>query len=157
MLVTDSISVLNRLLAILRSSFPQYLRFSRPFVPPKRRDALERLFAIAAAEDDLAERVGEVIVKAEVVPDPGEFPMEFTDTHDLGIDYIIREAVGYQRQDIAALESLAALSDLSPAAHALINEALELAKRHLQSLEELQSQPGGTTIVRNGAPAYKND
>jgi hypothetical protein len=157
MVSAESVAVLNRVLAILRSSFPQYLRYARPYVPASRRDALQRIHHIAAAEDALAERVAGLVVEAEVVPDPGEFPMEFTDAHDLGLDYIIREAVGYQKQDIAALEELSKAANLGSAAGPLVAEALNMAREHLQVLEELQAQPGASTIVRDGAPAYEND
>ena len=58
------------------------------------------------------------IVDSGGLPDNGEFPMEFTDTHDLAIDYLMQEAIGYQRQDIADLEAVAATPNLSPAAAA---------------------------------------
>jgi len=153
----DTITVLNRVLALLRKSFPQYLRYSRPYIPPKYAAAWETLADVAAAEDALADRVAELVIAAGALPDSGEFATEFTDTHDLGIDYLIREAIGYQQQDIAELESLSAATDLTPAAGSLVSEALGLAKGHLESLQELKPQLGASTIVRNGAPAYKND
>lgn len=158
MLAPDTTAVLNRTLAILRQSFPQYLRYARPYIPPNRAAAMEMIRDVAAGQDTLAERIGEQIVAAGAVPQPGDFPMEFTDTHDLGIDYLIRESIGYQRQDIAELETLAAPPDLPPTVHALVSETLGLARGHLDSLKELQSQPGSSTIVRNGGePAYDND
>ncbi len=32
----DTIHVLNRVLEILERSFPQYLRYARPYIPPGR-------------------------------------------------------------------------------------------------------------------------
>lgn len=153
----DSTTVLNHLLGLLRQSFAQYLRFARPYIPRQKSSVWATITDIAAAQDALAERVGEQLVAAGARPNAGEFPMEFTDAHDLGVDYLIREAIGYQKQDIAELESLAATPGLSPAAQSLVSEAVGLAKGHLESLQELQPQIAPSTIVRNGEPAYKND
>jgi hypothetical protein len=61
--------------------------------------------------------------------------MDFTDTHDLSIDYMLREATGYGRQDVATLEAAAATKNMTPHAEPLVNEALQMAKRHLATLE----------------------
>ena len=153
----DSTTVLNHVLGLLRKSFPQYVRYARPYIPPKSAGARETFADIAAAQDDLAERVGEQVIAAGALPSSGKFPTEFTDTHDLGMDYLIREAIGYQQQDIAELEKCANTPGLSPAAQSLVSEALGLAKGHLESLQELQPQTAPSTIVRNGEPAYQND
>jgi hypothetical protein len=137
MLTADTVAVLNRVLAILRRSFVQYVRYSRPYIPRSRARAMETLNRIAAEQDALAERVVDEIIDSAGLPDYGEFPMEFTDTHDLGIDYLIREAVGYQRQDIADLDAIAATPNLSPPAKSLVSESVAMAKRHLAALEEL--------------------
>jgi hypothetical protein len=137
MLTADAVANLNRMLAILRRSFPQYVRYSRPYIPPNRARAMETLNSIATEQDALAERVVDEIIDSAGLPDYGEFPMEFTDTHDLGIDYLIREAVGYQRQDIAGLDAIAATPNLSPPAKSLVSESVAMAKRHLAALEEL--------------------
>jgi hypothetical protein len=63
--------------------------------------------------------------------------MEFTDTHDLSIDYMLREAVGYGQQDVANLEPVAKLTNLAPHAEPLVAEAFNMAKRHLATLEGL--------------------
>jgi hypothetical protein len=153
----DTIAVLNHVLGILRQSFTQYLRYARPYIPPNCVGAWEMLVDIAAAEDALAERVGEQLMAAGARPNAGEFATEFTDTHDLGIDYLIREAIDCQRQDIAELEACTATPGVSPVAQSLVAEALGMAKGHLESLQELKPRPGASTIVGNGEPVYKND
>jgi len=153
----DTIAVLNRVLAILRRSFTQYARYSRPYVPPSRARAMETLTNIAAEQDALAERVVDQIIDSAGLPNYGEFPMEFTDTHDLGIDYLIREAIGYQRQDVASLEACAATPNLSPPAQSLVAETLRIANGHLKSLEELPVDPTASTVIRHGEPALDND
>ena len=76
---------------------------------------LEALEQIVAEQDAFAERVFEAIDDLGGLPDTGEFPMEFTDTHDLSIDYMLREAVGYGKQDVAELEAAAATPNLAAA------------------------------------------
>ena len=134
MSATDSIAALNCVLGVVLRSFPQYLRWSRPWVPPGHERELEALERIVTEQEAFAERVFEAIDRLGGLPDTGEFPMEFTDTHDLAIDYIMREAVGYGRQDVAALEKVAQLTNLAPQAEPLVREALQMAKRHLEAL-----------------------
>jgi bacterioferritin (cytochrome b1) len=133
----DSIAALNRVLGTALRSFPQYLRWSRPWVPPGHERVLEALERIVNEQDAVAEQAFDVIDNLGGLPDTGEFPMDFTDTHDLSIDYMLREAVGYGRQDVAALESAAATKNMTPQAEPLVNEALQMAKRHLATLEGL--------------------
>lgn len=133
----ESIAALNRVLATALRSFPQYLRWSRPWVPTGHERVLEALERIVSEQDALAERVYDAIDRLGGLPDTGEFPMEFTDTHDLSIDYMLREAVGYGEQDVAALEEVAKLTNLAPQAEPLVAEAFNMAKRHLATLEGL--------------------
>jgi len=141
----DQISILNRLLAMLERSCPQYLRWAEPYVPAGRERALDTIKSIGEDQDSLAERVSQQILRLGGLLDTGEFPMEFTDTHDLGIDFLIDECVGYQQQDIAMLESLAATPQLSSAVQALVGDALALGKRHLEALKGLVAARGTST------------
>lgn len=133
----DTTQVLNRLLSILRKSFPQYLLYARPYNPPGDERVAEVFDEITAAQDSLADRISQQIEASGELADSGKFPIEFTDTHDLDIDFLLREAIGYQQQDIVAIESCAAATDLAPTAKSLAEETLGLAKGHLESLEEL--------------------
>jgi bacterioferritin (cytochrome b1) len=134
---TESIAALNRVLGVVLRSFPQYLRWSRPWVPPGHERVLEALERIVTEQEAFAERIFDAVDDLGGLPDTGEFPMEFTDTHDLSIDYLLREAVGYGQQDVAELERAAAMPDLTPQAELLVKEAASAAKRHLASLEAL--------------------
>ena len=153
----ETTDVLNRVLAILQRSFPQYMRYARPYVPPGREKVMDTIHEIVAGQDALAQRVSETIFASGGLPDPGEFPIEFTDTHDLAIDFLIQAAINYQMQDIAELEQCVEALRLAPAAQSLAAEALGMAKGQLESLEELKDKAGQSTIVRNGAPAFAND
>jgi bacterioferritin (cytochrome b1) len=134
---TNSIAALNRVLGVVLRSFPQYLRWSRPWVPPGHERELEGLEKIVNEQEAFAERLFDAIDELGGLPDTGEFPMEFTDTHDLAIDYMLREAVGYARQDVEVLESAAATPNLTPLATSLTTDALNMGKRQLASLESL--------------------
>jgi hypothetical protein len=153
----DTIEILNRVLVLLQRSFPQYLRYARPFIPAGRENVMETIEEIVAGKDALAERVSQYIFESGGLPDPGRFPIEFTDTHDLEIDFLIREAIDYQTEDIANLEECVDLLRLAPAAQSLAAEALGMAKGQLESLEELPIDPAASTVIRNGAPALDND
>jgi bacterioferritin (cytochrome b1) len=147
-----AIDRLNRVLAMLRKSFPQYARHARPYIPPGHEQAWRTLKDIATTEESLAHQVNDEIIALGGLPDHGDFPIEFTDTHDLGVDYMIAEAVGYQRQDIADLEEIVNALANVPSSHAVCEEILNVAKHHLKSLEDLHAKPGSSTdFGANGA------
>jgi hypothetical protein len=152
----DTIEILNRVLVLVTRSFPQYLRYARPYIPPGRDNVLNTVNEIVTAQDRLAERIGRYISDSGGLPDAGQFPIEFTDTHDLAIDFLIREAIGYQREDIVNLQQCVDALRLSPAAQSMAAEALGMAKGHLQSLEELQVRGNASTKL-GGAKAFAND
>lgn len=141
----QTISVLNRVLAMLYKSFPQYVMYSRPYIPPSRQIVLETFEEIANDESMLADRLSQQIADAGGLPDTGSFPMEFTDTHDLSIDHLLREAIRYHREEIAMLESRRDELFMAPMARALVEEAVGMAKGHLESLEELSTHGASKT------------
>ena len=153
----ETIDVLNRVLVILQRSFPQYLRYARPYIPPGRENVMDTIHEIVMGQDLLAERLSQSVFESGGRPDPGDFPIEFTDTHDLAIDFLIQESIAYQKQDLAELEQCVEALRMAPAAQSLASEALGMAKGHLESLEELHGKAGSSTIVRDGAPALAND
>ena len=134
---TSAIPVLQRLMALLRRSFPQYLLYSRPYVPSGKTTMMETVESIAADQEVLAERIGRMLEDANTPPRSGEFPMEFTDLHDLDIDFLIPYAISYQQQDIATIGELVQQLQMAPAAKSLAEESLGMAKGHLDSLQEL--------------------
>jgi hypothetical protein len=153
---TETNDVLNRVLAILERSFTQYMRYARPYVPPGREDVEQTLAEIVAGQDALAERVSEMIFEAGGLPDNGKFPIEYTDSHDLAIDYLIREAIDGQKQDIAHLTRCVESLRHSPTAQSLASEALGLAKASLETLEQLSRRPQAAMNL-GGPPAFAND
>ena len=135
----DTIHILNRVLAVLCKSFPQYVMYSRPYIPRSQQQVLDTFEEIARDQTMLAERISQEVLEAGGVPQMGAFPMEFTDTHDLSIKHLLREAIRYQQGYTAILEECRDELSSSPMAHALVEEAVGMAKGHLESLEELLS------------------
>jgi len=129
--------MLNRLLAVVGRSFPQYLLYSRPYIPPGRATLFESIEAIVADQDGMVERISQQLSDAQAPPRFGEFPMEYTNLHDLDIDFLVGAAVKYQEQDITSVAAIAEQLRLAPAAQSLAEEALGMAKGHLDSLLEL--------------------
>jgi len=153
---SDTINVLNRVLAILESSFPQYLRYARPYIRPGRENIMQTIEQIAAGQDALAERVSQLVFASGGLPDHGEFPIEYADTHDLSIDFLVNEAVDCVKQDVAALEECVHDARLAPAAQSMAAEALGMTKGHLELLQKLAT--GSTALTQLGAtPAVAND
>src|SRR5262245_19533731 len=143
----DTIIVLNRVLEILERSFPQYLRYARPYIPPGRENIMQTIEQIAAGQDALAERVSQHIFESSGLPDHGDFPIEFTDTHDLAIDFLLQEAIDCVKQDVGNLEESVDTLRLAPAAQSLASEALGMTKGHLELLQKLASGSAGTAKI----------
>ena len=95
---------------------------------------MQTLSDVAASHEAMARRITQMLVDADALPLPGEYPMEYTDSHDLDVDYLLRLPAAYQRQDIDAIESIVESLRLAPAARALAEEALGMARGHLETL-----------------------
>lgn len=133
--------VLRRLLAIHSHSFPRYLADADPWTHAGDKRAIETFQHIVADQKRVIDRIGEMLVEADRPTDPGSFPMEFTSANDLSLDYLIRRAIDYQAADIAAIAECAKQLRLAPAAREIAEEALGLAKGHLEALQELVATP----------------
>ncbi len=141
MMTADAIRLINRLLAIHCRSFVQYLRWSKPYVSPGHEEELDTLAAVAADQDALAERISRLVIDSGALPRSGEFPMEFTDLHDLDLDFLIAAAVRYQEDDLASIQQIVNALASAPAGRAIAEEALGMSKGHLDSLRELIHVP----------------
>jgi bacterioferritin (cytochrome b1) len=134
---SEAIVLLNRLLAIHVRSFVQYLRYSRPYITSGQVDVVETLEATAHDQDVMADRISRMVYDAGGLPRSGEFPMEFTDMHDLDLDFLLSAAVRYQAYDVESIGGIAARLQSEPAARSIAEEALGMAKGHLDTLREL--------------------
>jgi hypothetical protein len=132
----DTYHSLNRLLTILYRSLPMYLTFACPWTHRGDEKAVATLGHIVEDQKQLANRIAERILNSGPI-DMGEYPLDFPDTHDLGLDYLIVKLVNCQKDDVAALEQCVAVLKNDRAAASLAEEALGAARGHLESLEEL--------------------
>lgn len=135
----DRNAVLNRVLRIHASSLPMYLASAKPYTPPGHGAAAQALAAIIADHRRTIGLITEELLASGGEIEGAEFPMEFTDLHDLALDYLLRPLIEHQRQDLASMEACATASGGDP----LVQEALGAAKAHLETLEEVVAQPAG--------------
>lgn len=137
---------LNQLLQLHSRSLPMYLASARPWTPWGHQRQADVLRVIA---EDHAERVDQI---ADYIQDlggtvvMGEFPMEYTDLHDLSAQYVLRQVNQKQQQDIQQLTQLTQQLRDDPRALALAEEALGAARGHLQSVQECLSPPSHGTV-----------
>ena len=135
--VESATTIVNQLLAILIRSFPMYLTYAPPWSRSSHVEADEVFCHVVADQQRMAGRLAEFLQKSDTLFDKGEFPMEFTDMHDLSLDFIVARAVDYQRSDIEFIERCVDRVRFSPTVLVLVEEVLGMAKGHLESLEEL--------------------
>lgn len=137
----ENVDTLNRLLQIVNRSLPMYLADADPWVADPEEPAAVGLRNIVADQRKLAERIADEILDRREQPNPGEFPMAYTDLNDVSLDYLLGELAHRQRRDIAAIEHCVQELNGDPRAHSLAEEALGAAKAHLEQLEELTGEP----------------
>lgn len=138
---TQEIEVLNRVLSILDSSLPIYLNQTSPWLHPSKKNRDERarevLADMVADQRNLIERITQIIQLTGEQILTGKFPMDYTNTNDVSLEYLLRTLVHYQKQDVVAIE--ACFNDLPSGctSRSLIQETLGSARAHLDALEEL--------------------
>ncbi|HEX3868976.1 MAG TPA: ferritin-like domain-containing protein [Pirellulales bacterium] len=133
----DTMQLLNRLLVVEHRSLPMYLTDACPWRRAGDEKAAETLENIVADKRQMVARIVEFIQDRGGTIGLGHFPMEFTDTHDLSLDYLVRELVRCQRLDIERIERLVDLLRDDRAACELAQEALGADRAHLEALERV--------------------
>jgi hypothetical protein len=144
MMRVDPTAALNRVLTIINRSFPTYLATAAPWTHPGDERATQVLHRIVADYEMYVRRLADLLLERRQLQGFGEYPMIFTDTHDLGLDYLVSELIFYQKQDIADLEQCIVQLKSDPTGKALAEEILGNARGHLESLEELLPQSAAT-------------
>ena len=66
--------------------------------------------------------------------DPGEFPMTFTDLHDLSLGFLLNRLVEHQRHDVHAIERCVGQLHGDVEGHDLAQDILADARAHLQTV-----------------------
>ena len=134
-------AILNRLLVTLYRSFPMYLGDTgSAVIMPAETSIKQTVGRIAADYRRYAQQLVELIQDRRAQPDFGDFPLVFTDTHDLSFEYLLSELIYYQKQDIAAAQECVRELASDAAARALAEEILGNMRGHLESLESLEAQ-----------------
>ena len=141
--MASTVDVLNRLLALHSRSLPTYLASARPWISENEQEAMTVLRHIAESQGEMVERLGTLVVDEGGVPHIGEFPMMFTDMHDLSLDYILPRLVEWIESDIVTIRQCIGELNGAPPAKAIAEEALGAAQAHLDSLHELQQSFSG--------------
>jgi bacterioferritin (cytochrome b1) len=153
---TRAIELLNQLLAVECYSFPMYLSYAAPWTHHGDERATEALSNITADQQAMAQRIADLIDRLGGRPQSGEYPMEFTDTHFLSLDYLLKELACYQRQDLAAVETIARQLGDEREARELAEETLGMERAHLEAIEALGSQLDERSSMRT-ASVLPND
>lgn len=136
-----ALELLNELLHVEYRSFAMYLTEACPWTRNSDQKAAEALDNIVADQKLMAQRIAELILDSGGRLEPGEYPMEFTDTHFLSLDFLLTELLRYQRQDIAAIERIVAQLSEVRAARELAEETLGMERAHLEAIDALVAQP----------------
>ena len=136
MLTVTAQAALTELLALMRRSYPQYLKFAHPYARQVSGEREAVLNDVAADQSLIADRAMQQLDALGVVPQRVEFPMEFTDSHDLSMDYLIERAIRCQELDLLALSELAEALPFNQSIRSLVDEAKGMTRGHLESLEE---------------------
>jgi hypothetical protein len=140
-MTTDPNATLNRLLVTLHRSLPMYLADAAPWTHHGDERARKVLGHIVTDYRMYSGRIAELLLSRRQLAGFGEYPMIFTDTHDLSLDYLIGELIFYQTQDIAAIQDCALALQNDSAGRTLVEEVLGNARGHLESLDELRKRP----------------
>lgn len=135
--MSDSSSqALNQLVAIFTRSLSAYLTDAAPWSNGKDESGFELLSSLAADQRAMVDKIAEHLIEHGVEVNQGAFPMQFTDLHDLALDYLLGLAAKYQQADLEKIQGLAAAFADDAAAKELFEEALGTAKGHLDALRD---------------------
>lgn len=133
----ETIQSLNRLLGIHFQSLPMYLNDTCPPWTNRGDDkASEVLAQIACDQKFVLSRLIELVNEEGATPERGA-AQDFTPMNDLSLEFLLSKMIELQKRDIASIKECVEALSMAPLAKALAEEALGMAKGHLESLEEV--------------------
>ena len=135
----SAIDMLNLLVRVQNRSLPRYLMDAAPFVAPKHAGGKELLQSIASDQATLVDELADEILARGGIVDRGSFPTEFTDLHDLSLDYLLKRAAVDQQKIVTGIEEAVTSLNGDRGAFELGQRVLGTAKAHLDMLEEYQA------------------
>jgi len=134
---TPTLTVLNRIFAREKVSFLQYLKDAWVWTDPPGRAVWKEISRMIDEEQKMLRRLADLILRRKGVLASAVFDERFTESHFLSLAHLLPRLVNYQRWLIQELEKdLTQLDD--PEARQLVEEILQMKRRHLQALEELR-------------------
>ena len=136
---SQAIDALNDLLVIQFRSFAQYLLATHPLIQHGDDEAVEMILDIVEDQQKHCSRLADMIQRRGGRIEQGDFPMDFTDTHDLGIDFIIKKLTAEHLRDVEAIRSCVARLEGDVPGTVLAEETLGAARAHLDSLQEAKA------------------
>jgi hypothetical protein len=145
---TDNVrETLTRLLAIEYRSLPMFLMWACPYRDTGDDDAWKTIKHIVNQQTAMSGRISELITDRGWRVDYGDFPITFTGSHDLSLQFLVRRLIDWQKGTVTSLEQC--YRDLAddPTAQAVADECLGEAKGHLESLEELVAKKPSPPIA----------
>jgi hypothetical protein len=142
---TAANQALNEILVILHRSLPAYLSHAAPWVA-FGNDEMHRVLArIVAEKEDHVHHLTELLDARRHTIDRGEFPMDFTSLHDVSLDFLVKQLIRDERQEVARIEACERRLAGDREGRVLVAEVLATAQRHLRWLETMESrEPVGT-------------
>ncbi len=135
------IDTLNRLLVLEFRSFAMYLNDADPWsAEDSDNSATEVLTGIQQLRAEYSQRLAELIQQEGGTVDSGDYPMNFTDSHDLSLIYLLGELQKAQHEILAEIELLIQALAKHPAAKALAEEILGSERAHQEMLDRLMKR-----------------
>jgi hypothetical protein len=139
---------LNRLFITIYRSLPMYLTYAAPWCHRGDERIEETLRHLVADHKAICARIAEYLQEQQAPLNTGDYPMGFTDLHDLSLDYLVSRMIRCQQQDIAVIANCVQELKAVPTARTLAEESLGAARAHLESLEQLAATAKAAAIAQ---------
>ena len=134
------VDTLNRMLQVHYHSLPMYVAIACPWIHQGEENAIEAVRDIVDDHRKLSRQIVEAIQQRRGLFDTGEYPIDFTDRHDLSLDFLLGDLIVHLSDDLKVIRECSAALAEDPAAKALADEAAGIAVGHLETLQELSGQ-----------------
>lgn len=138
-MAADSLAVLLRVFRRETGSWTMYMADSWAWTDRAGAETRDFVQSMIAEERGWIERLADLIDERGGVPRPGAFATEYTDSHFLSLQFLLRRLIGYQQRSVPLLEAdlNAVVSD--PPARRLLANMLEHQRGRLATLERIAS------------------
>ncbi|PHS07516.1 MAG: hypothetical protein COA78_13460 [Blastopirellula sp.] len=139
MMTPAAIRTLSHLAALHHHSLPMYLSYTRPWTRPGTEGKLDVLQHMITDHQYAVEKIVHVLEETDTTIGLGEFPMEYTDLHDLSLAYLFGLLIETQNKLITEIEAGITQLENDTIAKEVAQECLGMAKGHVENLEEAAS------------------